>query len=71
MDDEFHPQETPRIAGRLNTFGVDYIKKPSRFRVNFVELFILFSHPIEERKLEINEIVQPSVDYVKNMIIID
>jgi len=71
MDGKIHPHEIPRIADRLKPFGSDYIRKPPDIRIDFVNSFILFSHPIEERRPEIDKIVQPSVDYDKNMLIIN
>lgn len=49
----------------------DYIRNYMQIRRKFMNSFMLFFAQVGEGKVKYGEIVQPSVDYGKNLFIID
>ena len=49
----------------------DYIRNSMQIRRKFMNSFMLFFAQVGEGKAKYGEIVQPSVDYGKNLFIID
>jgi hypothetical protein len=58
-------------VAKLRTSRADYIRKFMQIRGKFRNSFMLFLGQVEERNAKNGEIMQPSVDYGKNLFIID
>jgi hypothetical protein len=56
---------------KLKTSGADYIRNFMQIMGKFMNLFMLYFAQIGEGKAKCDEIMQPSVDYDKNLFIID